>query len=117
MSTAIPLTTGRRMTAIARRYQKPSSPREGRRRSAQRSRFEPSAAITAGRTTTAATAASATTAMPAYAKDRMKTVGKISSAAREAATVTALKATVRPAVTTIRTTASSCARPPARSSR
>ena len=77
----------------------------------------PSTASSAGRISRAPNAASATTAMPAYAKDLRKESGKTIIAASEMATVAALNATVRPAVATLRTTASWGRSPPRISSR
>jgi hypothetical protein len=57
------------------------------------------------------------TAMPAYAKDLKNVIGNTSIAARAMATVAALNTTVRPAVRTVRLTASEVLRPAASSSR
>ena len=55
--------------------------------------------------------------MPAYANDRRNASGNSHSAVSDTATVKALPATVRPAVATVRTTASWGSRPLCSSSR
>lgn len=65
----------------------------------------------------AAVAASSTTAIPAYAKERRKYCGKTSIAASETATVRAEKSTVRPAVRRVVRTAVYASAPVASSSR
>ena len=65
----------------------------------------------------AATAANATTAMPAYANDFRKYIGNSTIATIDSATVIAENSTVRPAVAIVRTSARSRSAPSANSSR
>ena len=110
---------GRRITSIATRCQIPSPTGFGSRcrKTRKESTRCPSTASSAGSTTTAPSAASTDTATPAYANERRNDSGKSHSARSETATVSALPATVRPAVDTVRTTASSVDSPFRSSSR
>src|SRR5205807_862174 len=94
--TTVAIGTGRRITVVAARCQNPSpTGGRGRRLTDSASMRGPSRTRIAGSTTTAPTAASATTGIPAYAKERRNTNGKTSSAQVDAATVIALNTTVR----------------------
>ena len=73
--------------------------------------------MAAGATTIAATAANATTAIPAYANDFRKYIGNSTIATIDSATVIAENSTVRPAVAIVRINASSRCDPAASSSR
>ena len=73
--------------------------------------------MAAGVTTSAATAANATVATPAYANDFRKCIGNSTITAIDSATVVAENTTVRPAVIIVRTSASSRLAPSASSSR
>ncbi len=104
---------GRRMTALESRYQKPevtassacSLPRL-RKPGAPLLMRRPSTASTAGRTIRAMPAAIRATITPARPIENRKRCGKTISPARAAATVTALKSTLRPAVWSVRVSAS-----------
>nr|CRL79039.1 hypothetical protein CPGR_05096 [Mycolicibacterium malmesburyense] len=120
--------TDRRITTFVHRYQKvcstglrtgsglPNNRRPNRRTSRASSR-SPSSTIAAGATTTAATAANDTTAIPAYANDFRKYIGNSTIATMDSATVIAENNTVRPAVAMVRTKADSRSAPSAISSR
>src|SRR5438094_744183 len=122
---ANPIGIGLRIAALVQRYQnvssggcgngshRPNSRRASVRTSAESSRA-PSSTIIAGVTIRAAVAAKTTTATPAYAKDFRKKIGNNAIATIDNATVTAENSTVRPAVTIVRTRASSGAAPLAR---
>ena len=109
---------GRRITVTAIRCHMPSPTGFGvRRNRTSLSIRVPIIASTAGRNTSDAVAASATTEIPAYANDRRNDSGNTSNAAREMTTVSALNSTVRPAVSTLRTSAASASLPRRSSSR
>jgi hypothetical protein len=104
---------GRAITKCESRYQKPDSSGRASRSAARCSRAGasaltrgPSSASSAGRTTSASIAATRATIAPASPIEKRKSCGKIVSEARAPATVTELKRTVRPAVATVRRSAS-----------
>jgi hypothetical protein len=110
MSSAVTPTatgTGWRMIRSDCRPQNVSSSEvfAARRRTMSLSMRGPSAAKTAGRISTAVSAARPATAIPATANERKYTIGKRKSAASDTATVAAENSTVRPAVCSVRSIA------------
>ena len=116
------------MTSFVERYQNSwsmgrgtGSGRLSRRRASRRTFSEfnlsPISTMAAGVTTTAASAAKPTVAIPAYANDFRKYIGNRIIAAMDSATVVAENNTVRPAVVMVCTSASSRLAPPSSSSR
>jgi len=106
---AIAIVAGRRMTRCDRRYQNPRSVATSRWRSragASASTRSPSTMSSAGSAVSATKPAMSAVIAPLIAIEYKKRCGKTSSASIAAATVAELKTTVRPAVCSVRPSAS-----------